>query len=85
MMVLGYPSRLKGEEIPFLARIAAIADSFDAMTSRRVYRDSLNITDVINEFKRFKGTQFDPNITDTFLTILENNFDEVQEIMNFKV
>lgn len=85
MMVLGYPSRLKGEEIPFLARIAAIADSFDAMTSRRVYRDSLNITDVINEFKRCKGTQFDPNITDTFLTILENNFDEVQEIINFKV
>ena len=76
----GYPSQLKGEEIPYLARIAAIADSFDAMTSKRTYRDSLPIETVISEFKRCKGTQFDPELTDVFLDILENHFDKIKEI-----
>ncbi len=76
----GYPGRLKGEEIPYLARIAAIADSFDAMTSRRTYRDSLPIETVIAEFERCKGTQFDPELTDAFLDILRNHFDEIKEI-----
>ena len=76
----GYPGKLKGEEIPYLARIAAIADSFDAMTSRRTYRDSLPLDVVISEFKRCRGTQFDPEITDVFLDILENHFEEIQEI-----
>ena len=78
----GYPSQLKGEDIPYLARIAAIADSFDAMTSRRTYRDSLPIDVVISEFKRCKGTQFDPDLTDLFLNILTNHFDEIKEIMD---
>lgn len=76
----GYPGRLKGEEIPYLARIAAIADSFDAMTSRRTYRDSLPIETVIAEFERCKGTQFDPELTDAFLDILRNHFDKIKEI-----
>lgn len=76
----GYPSRLAGENIPYLARIAAISDSFDAMTSKRVYRNSLDIETVINEFKRCRGSQFDPNLTDVFLDILENHFDEIREI-----
>ena len=76
----GYPGRLAGNDIPYLARIAAVADSFDAMTSRRVYRDSLPIDVVINEFKRCRGTQFDPDIDDVFLDILENHFDEIKEI-----
>ena len=76
----GYPGKLKGEEIPYLARITAIADSFDAMTSRRTYRDSLPIETVIAEFERCKGTQFDPELTDTFLDILKNHFDEIKEI-----
>ena len=76
----GYPGKLAGENIPYLARIAAIADSFDAMTSRRTYRDSLPIDTVIAEFRRCKGTQFDPEITDVFLDILENHFDEITEI-----
>ena len=78
----GYPSQLKGEDIPYLARIAAIADSFDAMTSRRVYRNSLSIDVVKSEFERCKGTQFDPNLTDVFLDILNNHFDEIQKIMD---
>lgn len=76
----GYPGRLKGDEIPYLARIAAIADSFDAMTSRRTYRDSLPIETVIAEFERCKGTQFDPELTDAFLDILKNHFDEIKTI-----
>ena len=76
----GYPAQLQGEDIPYLARITAIADSFDAMTSKRTYRGSLPIETVISEFKRCKGTQFDPEITDIFLDILENHFDQIQEI-----
>ena len=76
----GYPSRLKGEDIPYLARITAIADSFDAMTTRRTYRNSLPLDTVIAEFERCKGTQFDPNLTDIFLDILHNHLDEIKEI-----
>lgn len=76
----GYPGKLAGNDIPYLARIAAVADSFDAMTSKRVYRDSLPLDVVINEFRRCRGTQFDPEIDDVFLDILENHFDEIKEI-----
>ena len=76
----GYPGMLKGEEIPYLARITAIADSFDAMTSKRSYRDSLPLDFVINEFKKNRGTQFDPNLDDVFIDILENHFEEIKEI-----
>lgn len=78
----GYPSRLAGENIPFLARIAAIADSFDAMTSMRSYRDSLPMEKVIAEFERCRGTQFDPELDDLFLGILKNEFELIQEIMD---
>jgi putative two-component system response regulator len=78
----GYPGRLAGQNIPYLARITSIADSFDAMNSRRSYRDSLPMDVIIGEFKRCKGTQFDPEITEAFLDILENHFDEIQEIQD---
>ena len=78
----GYPSKLKGEEIPYLARIAAVADSFDAMTSRRTYRDALPLETVISEFERCKGTQFDPKLTDVFLDILKNHYDNIKQIQN---
>ena len=76
----GYPSRLKGEEIPYLARIAAIADTFDAMTSRRSYRNALDLDFVKDEIESCKGTQFDPQLADAFLDILENDFDKIKEI-----
>ena len=76
----GYPGRLKGEEIPYLARIAAIADTFDAMTSKRTYRDALPLETVIAEFERCRGTQFDPKLDDVFLDILKNHYDEIKEI-----
>ena len=77
----GYPSKLAGDDIPYLARIAAIADSFDAMTSCRSYRDALPIETVISEFERCKGTQFDPEIDDLFLDILRNDYGSIQKIM----
>lgn len=76
----GYPERLKGENIPYLARITAISDTFDAMTSKRVYRDSIPLDKVIEEFKRCKGTQFDPELADLFVDILENDYDSILEI-----
>ena len=76
----GYPGKLKGEEIPYLARIAAVADSFDAMTSKRSYRDSLPLDVVKEELLRNRGTQFDPEITDVFLGILESNPEEIERI-----
>ncbi len=78
----GYPSGLKGEEIPYLARIAAIADTFDAMTSRRSYRDALDLQYVRDEIEKCKGTQFDPQLADTFLEILDNDFDKIKEIQD---
>ena len=76
----GYPSKLKGEEIPYLARIAAVADTFDAMTSRRSYRGPIDVEHVKEEIKRCEGTQFDPQIAEVFLEILSNNFAKIQEI-----
>ena len=76
----GYPSKLKGEDIPYLARIMAVADSFDAMSSRRSYRDSLSLDRIKEEFRNNKGTQFDPKLTDVFLDILENHIDEIKAI-----
>ena len=76
----GYPGKLAGEDIPYLARIAAIADSFDAMASRRAYRDSLPLDKIISEFMRCRGTQFDPKLDDLFIDILENHFDEIKAI-----
>ena len=76
----GYPSQLKGEDIPLMARIAAVADTFDAMTSKRTYRNALPLETVIAEFERCSGTQFDPKIASVFLQILKNNYSSIQEI-----
>ena len=76
----GYPSQLAGEDIPYLARITAVADTFDAMSSRRSYRDALPVETVIAEIDRCKGSQFDPKIADVFLDILQNHYDEIKEI-----
>lgn len=76
----GYPGKLKDEAIPYLARIAAIADAFDAMTSKRTYRNSLGLDIVKSEFEKCKGTQFDPKCADAFLDILNNEYSKIEEI-----
>ena len=78
----GYPTGLAGESIPLFARIAAIADAFDAMTSKRSYRDSLPLETVKKEFKKNSGTQFDPKLVEVFLDILNNHYDEIQQIQD---
>jgi putative two-component system response regulator len=78
----GYPSRIAGEEIPLFARIAAVADTFDAMTSKRSYRNALPLDVVKAEIEKFSGTQFDPNIAKVFIDILDNHYDEILEIQN---
>ena len=58
----GYPEGLKGEGIPYVARIICCADCFDAMASKRVYKKAFTLETIMNEFKRCAGTQFDPDI-----------------------
>jgi HD-GYP domain-containing protein (c-di-GMP phosphodiesterase class II) len=67
----GYPEGLKGEEIPIEARILAIADTFESMTSARPYRPALPIEDVIKELRKGAGLQFDPRLVETFIGIVE--------------
>ncbi|WP_186430715.1 diguanylate cyclase [Clostridium sp. BSD9I1] len=70
----GYPSNLKGEQIPFLARVLTVVDSFDAMTSNRPYNKRKTYDEAIDELKRCSGNQFDPVITRAFIDlILESN------------
>lgn len=65
----GYPDRLKGEQIPQLARIISVADTFDAMTSERPYRKALTNEAACAEVERCRGTQFDPEAADAFLEV----------------
>lgn len=67
----GYPDGLQGENIPFFSRIIAVADSFDAMTSNRPYRDGMELSQALSEIKKGRGTQFDPRLCDIFLQIHE--------------
>ena len=76
----GYPGKLKGEDIPYFARIAAVADAFDAMTSKRTYRNSLPIDVVRSEIEKNLGTQFDPELGKVFLDIIDNEYDKIKEI-----
>jgi len=63
----GYPDGLVGEAIPLEARIIAVPDAFDAMTSARPHRGMMPLQDVLMELEKFKGTQFDPHILEIFL------------------
>ncbi|HEX8352906.1 MAG TPA: HD domain-containing phosphohydrolase, partial [Pyrinomonadaceae bacterium] len=64
---LGYPAGLRGEEIEFNARVVAVADAFDAMTSERVYRPAAGFDAAAAELERCAGTQFDPEVVLAFL------------------
>jgi diguanylate cyclase (GGDEF)-like protein len=72
----GYPSGLSGEDIPYLARVLTVADSFDAMTSKRSYTNLRKTYDeAIDELRACSGTQFDPDITEKFIEVIEGNKD----------
>ncbi len=68
----GYPRGLKGSEIPQIGRIICVADAFDAMNSKRCYRDKLNSEVILDELRNNRGKQFDPEITDIFLELIES-------------
>lgn len=67
----GYPKGLKGIEIPFSARIVAVADVFDALTTVRPYKDKWSLSDAFTEIENSSGSFFDPSITEVFLSIRE--------------
>ncbi|MCR5674911.1 MAG: HD-GYP domain-containing protein [Lachnospiraceae bacterium] len=67
----GYPDGLSDTDIPLIARILSLADSYDAMTSNRVYRKRLTDDEVRNEIRRCSGTQFDPALAEIFLKLLD--------------
>jgi len=68
----GYPDGLSGDAIPLTARIFAVADSFDAMTSDRPYRDSIGIERALDEIRSGAGTQFDPEVVGVFVEMIED-------------
>jgi putative nucleotidyltransferase with HDIG domain len=66
----GYPTGLKGKDIPLKARIVAVADAFEAMTSDRPYSKAMNIEEAVQELIRCKGTQFDPELVEVLLALI---------------
>lgn len=72
----GYPAGLKGAEIPLFGRIVALADCFDAYTSKRPYKDAYGFKQSVEMIRRRKGTHFDPDVVEAFL----NNLDKAEKI-----
>ncbi|MFA7573533.1 MAG: HD domain-containing phosphohydrolase, partial [Lutispora sp.] len=70
----GYPLGLHGMDILTEAKILALADAFDAMTSARPYKETMTISEAIEEIKRKRGTQFDPEIASSFIEMVEKEF-----------
>ncbi|MGB9821204.1 MAG: HD domain-containing phosphohydrolase [Pseudothermotoga sp.] len=66
----GYPDGLAGEQIPFESRILSLADSFDAMTTTRPYKNGMNVQQAIEEIKRCSGSQFDPKLSEEFIKMI---------------
>ncbi|MCQ2467544.1 MAG: HD-GYP domain-containing protein [Clostridia bacterium] len=84
--IKGYPTRIKGEDIPLCARIMAVADVFDALTARRVYKDPMPMEKAISIILEEKGTHFDPAVVDAFMEAIDevktalNEFDEAARV-----
>ena len=68
----GYPEGRAGEDIPFIARMICVADSFDAMNTNRVYRNRLSRERILQEIEANKGLQFDPRVADVMLSLLQS-------------
>lgn len=77
----GYPDGLKGENIPKLARILSVCDTFDAITSRRVYRDKMAIEDALTEIDRVKDAQLDKELAEIFIQFVRTNLDTINKVM----
>ncbi|MCH6264990.1 HD-GYP domain-containing protein [Neobacillus citreus] len=73
----GYPKGLKGDEIPLTARIVAVADTFDAIISKRVYSPEVPLELALLEIEKNKGKQFDPDIADAFLSLFQRKKEDI--------
>jgi len=76
---MGYPHRISGNSIPLGAKILAVADSYDAMTSDRPYRKALTQSQAVEELRRCAGTQFDPKVVQAFIEVLKRDYDYEEE------
>ncbi len=81
----GYPRQLKGEEIPLGARIFAVADTFDAITTDRVYRPKRSIAEAREEIVRWSGRQFDPAVVKAFINIPENIWETLRKDIDSQI
>ena len=75
----GYPDGLEGEQIPMQARIVAIADTFDAMTTNRPYQKAMELGYVVEKIKSFAGTRFDPRVVDAFVSAVRRGDIQIEE------
>ena len=75
----GYPKGLKGDEIPEVAQIIGVADTFDAMFSTRPYRKKMPLSTVVDEIKRCSGTQLSPKVVDAFLQLVEDGVFDAED------
>lgn len=78
----GYPTGIKGNQIPYLARILSICDSFDAIVSKRTYKEGQTVEFAIGEIEKGAGTQFDPDLAPKFIQMVTENQDYIQKIIN---
>ncbi len=76
----GYPQGVKGEDIPLVGRIIAVADTFDAITTDRPYRKGASFADALAEIRRCAGTQFDPAVADAFRRAMLKEYNLVQQV-----
>lgn len=67
----GYPDGLQGDQIPLVVRVLTVADSYDAMSSRRPYRPPLSSATIIEQLQRYSGSQFDPDVANIFINLIE--------------
>ena len=78
----GYPDGLRGEQIPLGARVVAVCDAFDAMVSERPYKDTMSVEEAIAELRRCSGTQFDADVVEAFVTIVQDRDDVEPHLLN---
>lgn len=77
----GYPSNLKGKEIPYLSRVLCVVDSFDAMTSNRPYNARKTYEQAIEEMRKYSGVQFDPEISAKFIEVINENKNSLDNLI----
>ncbi len=81
----GYPENIAGDDIPLGARILCVADSFDAMTTKRTYNKPMTLEESIEQLKRCSGTQFDPKIADVFIELLKQEPEKLKDTLGITI